>query len=87
MRKAETDHQDLLALVFEKPKKITEKIVPEKMQKDVAKKQADSNSPWTRKILPWAGRKEGSLWVLEQLESWPGFLIAPLGGGRTQRSL
>lgn len=37
---------DLMALVFEKPKSITEKIrVCEKMQNAVEKAEGDSNSP------------------------------------------
>lgn len=70
--------------VFEKPK-LTENKICEEMQNIVEKKERDSASPQTRRIFPWACRKKGSMWVLEQLESWHGFLVAPLGIGKTQR--
>ena len=66
--------------VFEKPK-ITENKICEKMQNHVEKKQRGSDSPQTRRTFPRACGKKGSMWVLERVESWPGFLVAPLGTG------
>lgn len=51
---------DLLAFVFEKPKKITEKTICEQMQNDVEKKEGDRDSPQIRKVisLGWQKREK-----------------------------